>query len=105
MAKAPGGFGSSHAVTEAALEEGVLYGKRGLLGSQAHCGHAPGTVGSHQSQETLRSPGWLPPPLVYLQDSQGTTMNESKQEMEEKTKHLTPPNTYKCLRLYGVPVL
>lgn len=66
MAVTPGGFGSSHAVTVAAPEEGVLYGKRGLLGSQAHCGHTPGTLGSHQSQETLRSPGWLPLLLVYL---------------------------------------
>lgn len=56
MAVAPGWFGSSHAVTVAAPQEGVFYGKRSLLGSQAHCGHAPGTLGSHQSQETLRSP-------------------------------------------------
>lgn len=66
MAIVPRGFGSSHAVTVAAPQEGVFYGKRDLLGSQAHCGHAPGTLGSHQSQETLRSPGWLPLLLVYL---------------------------------------
>jgi len=66
MAIAPGRFGSSHAVTVAAPEEGVFYWERDLLGSQAHCGHAPGTVGSHQSQETLRSPGWLSLLLVYL---------------------------------------
>lgn len=65
----PGGFGFSHAVTVAAPPEGVLYGKRGLLSSQAHCGHAPATLGSHQSQETLRSPGWLRPPLLRLQES------------------------------------
>lgn len=65
----PGGFGFSHAVTVAAPPEGVLYGKRGLLSSQAHCGHAPATLGSHQSQETLRSPGWLRPPLLRLQQS------------------------------------
>lgn len=60
MGKPPGGFGSSHAVTVAAPQEGVFYGKRDLLGSQAHCGHAPGTIGSHQSLETLRSPSSLP---------------------------------------------
>lgn len=53
MVVAPGGLGSSHGVTVAAPEKGVFYGKRDLLGSQAHCGHAPGTVGSHQSEETL----------------------------------------------------
>lgn len=66
MGIAPSGFGFSHAVTVAAPQEGVFYGKRDLLGSQAHRGHAPGTLGSHQSQETLRSPGWLPLLLVYL---------------------------------------
>lgn len=70
VAIVPGGFGSCHAVTVAAPQEGVFYGKRDLLGSQAHCGHAPGTLESHQSQETLRSPGWLPLFLVYLKHSQ-----------------------------------
>lgn len=67
MGVIPSGFGFSHAMTVAAPQKGVFYGKRALLGSQAHCGHAPGALGSHQSQETLRSPGWPPLPLVYLQ--------------------------------------
>lgn len=84
MGIAPGGFGFSHAVTVAAPQEGVFYGKRDLLGSQAHCGHAPGTLGSHQSQETLRSPGWQPLLLVYLQHSQDTVMNDSEQRLKAK---------------------
>lgn len=76
MAIGPGGLGSSHAVTVAAPEEGVCDGKRDLLGSQAHCGHAPGTVGSHQSQETLRSPGWLPVLLLDLKHRQCAAMND-----------------------------
>lgn len=63
-------------MTVAAPEEGVFYGKRDLLGSQAHCGHAPGELGSHQSQETLGSLGWLLLLLVYLQRSQEPDLSD-----------------------------
>lgn len=99
MAMTPGWFGSSHAVTVAAPQEGAFYGKRCLLGSQAHCGHAPGALGSHQSQETLRSPRLAAPtsiiPVTQPKHSheQRWKKVERKSRWRERTCHSTPKNT------------
>lgn len=89
MGTAPGGLGFSHAVTVAAPQEGVLNGKRDLLGSQAYCGHAPGTLGSHQRQETLRSPGWPLLLLVYQRHSQDTAMKGGERRLKAKADRET----------------